>query len=470
MRRRLVASVVLVCLLVGQQTAVQAAPPGPVLEQGVINGAAFKIEIPANWNGTLALYSHGYVTPGGNNPATDVGDPLTGAFLKANGYALAGSAYRTTGWSVHEALEDQIALLDYFQTKYGTPQRTIAWGHSLGGMITAGLLERHPERFAGALPMCGVVAGGVGVWNTGLDAGFVLKTLLASTSSLQLVHITNPGANLAQALALLNAAKATPQGRARLALSAAVGDLPGWFSPASPEPLFGAFQTRLDNQVLWNQTVDFPFGFALRSELELRAGGNPSWNTDTNYRQLFERSIDRGEVIGLYAEAGMHVDDDLRTLARAPRIAADPGAVQYLTQNIVFTGDIQRDVLTLHTVGDGLVLVQDEQAYARAVRRSGQAELLRETFIHRAGHCTFTPAETITAFNSLVHRLDTGKWTRLDPADLNAAAAQLGLSLNVLFAQGAVVPTPPAYLQFKPSAFPRPFDLSSSSEQDDDDE
>src|SRR5262249_11276286 len=63
MRPRLVASLVLVCLLVGQQTAAQAAPPADVLEQGTLNGAAFKIEVPANWNGTLALYSHGYVTP-----------------------------------------------------------------------------------------------------------------------------------------------------------------------------------------------------------------------------------------------------------------------------------------------------------------------------------------------------------------------------------------------------------------------
>jgi len=104
----------------------------------------------------------------------------------------------------------------------------------LGGMITAGLIERFPDRFDAALPMCGVVAGGVGVWNSGLDADFVFKTLLAP--SVQVVNITNPGANFAQAVGILTAAHGTPQGRARIALSAAMAGLPGWFPNGLPEP------------------------------------------------------------------------------------------------------------------------------------------------------------------------------------------------------------------------------------------
>src|SRR6201981_3899607 len=78
------------------------------------DGATFLIEVPSPWNGTLLLYSHGYVTPGSPNPAQDVGDPATGAFLLNAGFALAGSSYRTTGWALEQALPDQIALLDFF--------------------------------------------------------------------------------------------------------------------------------------------------------------------------------------------------------------------------------------------------------------------------------------------------------------------------------------------------------------------
>src|ERR1700746_3079812 len=76
------------------------------------DGATYLIEVPANWNGTLFLYSHGYVVPGAPNPASDVGDPVTRLFMLANGYALAGSSYATTGWAIHEALLDQIAVLE----------------------------------------------------------------------------------------------------------------------------------------------------------------------------------------------------------------------------------------------------------------------------------------------------------------------------------------------------------------------
>ncbi|MGC1168384.1 MAG: hypothetical protein WA886_05745, partial [Candidatus Acidiferrales bacterium] len=101
------------------------------------DGATYLIEVPSDWNGTLFLYSHGYVTPGSPNPATDVGDPATRAFMLANGFALAGSSYATTGWAIHEALTDQIAVLDVFDSIFGHPVSTIAWGHSLGGIITA---------------------------------------------------------------------------------------------------------------------------------------------------------------------------------------------------------------------------------------------------------------------------------------------------------------------------------------------
>ena len=110
------------------------------------DGATYKIEVPPDWNGTLFLYSHGYVTPGSANPATDVGDPVTGAWLLGNGYALAGSSYASTGWAIQQALPDQIHTLNVFDKKIGKPTQTIAWGHSLGGIITAGLIQTYLNR------------------------------------------------------------------------------------------------------------------------------------------------------------------------------------------------------------------------------------------------------------------------------------------------------------------------------------
>ena len=52
--------------------------------------------------------------------------------------------------SAHGGLE-QIEVLDTFDMLIGQPSRTIAWGHSLGGLISAGLIQKYPERFSGAL-------------------------------------------------------------------------------------------------------------------------------------------------------------------------------------------------------------------------------------------------------------------------------------------------------------------------------
>ncbi len=454
--QRWVLAFIAVVALVGGTAGPAVAVTGAVTETGAIDGAAFLIEIPPNWNGTLVLYSHGYVTPGQPNPPRDVGDQLTGLYLKTQGYALAGSSYSTTGWAIKEALHDQIALLNYFDAKYGTPDRTIAWGHSLGGMITAALVEQNPDRIDAALPMCGVVAGGVGVWNSGLDGGFVFKTLIAPNSNLQLVHITDPGANLQLAQILLAQAQATPQGRARIALSAAVTNLPGWYSAATPEPAPNDYVTREFNQFQWNQQVDFPFAFALRAELEARAHGNPSWNTGVHYRALLAKSVNRNEVTALYAAAGLDLEEDLRTLDAAPRIATDLEALRYLSKWVIFSGDIHDAVLTMHTTGDGLVLNQQEEAYGDVVRAAGHNTLLRQTYVHRAGHCTFTPAETIAAFNVLARKIMTHQWSGTSPEELNAAALALGPALNV---------APPAYFQYRPAEFPRPFDRRDARRQ-----
>ena len=197
---------------------------------------------------------------------------------------------------------------------------------------------------------------------------------------------------------------------ARLSLVAALGDTPGWFTPLSPEPRSHGFRGSAEtNQFLWASMVDFPFAFAFRAELEFRAQGNPSWNTGVDYRRQFEHSADAAEVRALYEHAGLDLDADLTMLNETARISADQQAANYLKENITYNGEIHIPVLTLHTTGDGLVVVQNESAYRDVVGEEGNERFLRRRFISRAGHCAFTPAETIAAVKALLNRLDTGR-------------------------------------------------------------
>jgi hypothetical protein len=189
-----------------------------------------------------------------------------------------------------------------------------------------------------------------------------------------------------------------------------------------------------------------------------------SWNTGVNYFKDFARSANHREVIALYKAAGLSLHKDLETLNNAPRVSPDRKAVQYLIHNIVFDGKLTMPVLTLHTTGDGLVVPENEQAYRSVVRKAADSALLRQVFVHRAGHCAFTPAETITVVRALLHRLSTGKWNRagLRPAALNRKAAALGPAYNIFEnSKGKTVATAPQFIHYRPAPYLRPFDKGS---------
>jgi hypothetical protein len=185
-----------------------------------------------------------------------------------------------------------------------------------------------------------------------------------------------------------------------------------------------------------------------------------------NYRHLLHRSVGRHTAEALYQQAGLQLAADLARLDAAPRTTADPAALQYLTKYIVFDGRLPVPVLTGHTVGDGQMLVENEQAYADAVRSAGSGAMLRQAFVNRAGHVTFTPAEMISAILALDSRLGAGSWAKASPASLNSVATGLGPSLNVVLARPPLVPAAapaaPGFEDFKPPVFLRPYDSRST--------
>jgi len=83
--------------------------------------------------------------------------------------------------------------------------------------------------------------------------------------------------------------------------------------------------------------------------------------------------------------------------------------------------------------------------------------------VHRAGHCTFTPAETVTAFQTLVQRIGSGKWGDQESEALNEQARALGPGFSLL---PPGVPVAPAFFEFEPSVFLRPFDSRTSHDED----
>lgn len=429
----------------------QAATATDTHVEGVLpSGAAYVMDVPAAWNGTVLLFSHGYNPAGTPNPAQNAPDTTTRGKLLEAGYALIGSSYATTGWALTEAVPDQLATLDLFTERYGTARRTLAWGRSYGGLVTTALAERHGDRFDGSLAMCGLVQGGVANWNSTLDPVFALRTLLAPDSGIPLTGFAGQESarGAAEALtAATDAAQRTPEGRARIALAAALHNIPGYNSPTQTEPGPTDWAAQQAGQYTAVRGLLQQPAFSWRQEAESRAGGNPSWNTGVDYTAMLRRSPLYKEVTELYKAAGASLRSDLAALNRAPRISADPDAVRWMRDTSALTGRLSDPQLMIHTTGDALIPVQAESAYRRAATAAGSRPLLRQAYVDGPGHCTFTPGETVGALHTLEHRLDTGRWDTSATA-LNARSRTADPS------------SAPRYLPHHPASYPRPYDLA----------
>ena len=409
---------ILAVLLAAAGTAWPPSVPRHV-DGRLADGAAYTIDVPNSWNGTLLVWSHGYAPA--PPPPEDAPRGMKEWLLK-NGYALAGSSYAEGGWALEQAVPDQVATIAAFGRQIAPPRRTIAWGQSMGGLVTVAIAERNPDAITAALPMCGSLAGAVGMMNEALAGAFAFRTLLAPHADIQLVRVTDDGANSARVNAAVASAMRSAGGRARLALAATLGQLPHWTDPASPEPEPTDYE-----QAIAQQAKSFAMGIFLpRSDQERRAGGVFSSTEGVDFSDLLNRSGERTYVEEMYRRAGLSLEKDLNALTAAPPVRADPGAVRYMAANYSPSGSLRVPMLAVHTSGDGLTAPNNLTAYASAVAARGASEQLREIAVAGAGHCAFSPAEIAASLKGLEHRLDSGRWD-VDPAALTRGAAANGL-------------------------------------------
>jgi hypothetical protein len=217
-----------------------ASPAGRHVTGTLPDGASWVADLPAQWNGTLLLYSHGF----GFLTAEDAPDPATSAALLARGYALAGSSYDPNGslWALDSAVHDQFGTLQAVESAVlpARPRQVLAFGTSMGGLVSALEAQDGAGRIDGALTTCGIVAGAVNLNNYQLDGEYAMAQLLLPGQQVKLVRFTGAADALATAATLQAAAAQAQQsaaGRARLALAMAFINVPPWAAgQAAPPP------------------------------------------------------------------------------------------------------------------------------------------------------------------------------------------------------------------------------------------
>ena len=141
---------------------------------GIVRGAAYRIEVPLRWNGELVLFSHGYR---GTGTTVFVDSPALRAPPRRARLRLGRVQLPTNGYDVGQGVRDSHALIALFRGKRArAPGAVYMTGASMGGHVTAVVIERYRGDFAGAMPYCGVL-GDKELFDYFLDANVTAAAL-----------------------------------------------------------------------------------------------------------------------------------------------------------------------------------------------------------------------------------------------------------------------------------------------------
>jgi pimeloyl-ACP methyl ester carboxylesterase len=266
--------------------------------------------------------------------------------------------------------------------------RTVLWGESMGGLVTAAAIEAHPDVFDGAIVLCGVVGGSTRWWDVnGLALAEAYAAAFGWPAAWGTPEVPDPDLSWADDVAPLVAGQiADPANRSRFEFVRVV---------------IGADPADFYSGGLW---LTMSLATEARLELARRAGGQPlavplgGWTLDDDAR---------AELAG----SGVSVDVDTLLGAmnrRAALVETDPVARSYLTAHAEPTGVLARPVLTVHTAADTIVALDNEERYRDRVSAAGASSLLAQAVVDRAGHCTFPSEVLARAVSTMTAWLETG--------------------------------------------------------------
>lgn len=366
------------------------APSSTSRWAGVLNGAAYRIEVPQNWNGKLVMYAHGYA---GTGNALVVSNPQIRRYLIANGYAWAASSYTKNYYDVRAGVEDTNALALAFariavenNRPLTPPSRIYITGVSMGGHITAAAIEdeayttaNNKVRYNGAVPMCGVL-GDTELFDYFAGAQVTAQSIAGVP--------TYPFTQWADIQAQVTAALFTQFPTA----------------PVTTTTLGNRYKSVLKNltggeRPLFDLSLAYGGSFSAAWGV---FGGDGTVNgilnksvLDTN-RFTYTIDNDAASTATLNATA-----QKLTAAADANRLRRD--GLRWIP---VTSGNIHIPVVTLHTLGDLYVPFSMEQIYQKRVAAKGNSQWLVQRAIRGATHCDFTVAEQVEAFDAMI------KWER----------------------------------------------------------
>jgi pimeloyl-ACP methyl ester carboxylesterase len=359
-------------LMVSSASQVVTGKTGP--------GALYALHVPAEWNGDLILFLHGY-TPTAWPVALPDADPIWGSRYAAirdsalaHGYAFAWSSNSENGLAIKDAAIRTRQLKGLFVAKFGRPQHTYLWGFSMGGAGALHLAEQNPALFDGVLAECGVALG----FGPIIDQRFNLRVLF---------DYFHPGVIPGPATAFpADVDWATIQPGVIAAILA---------NPAAAIELAAVDQVRLEYNNDFSELVQhivtsltFSSAWWWTGDIWARTNGHPFFDNETLW----------------YTGSS----DDAALNAGVARFTAHPSAVNAIAHWYSPSGRLGVPVLMIHTQRDQQVPVRHVLTFADLAAVAGSADLLVQRIEDRFGHCVFEASEEVAAMEDLARWVRTG--------------------------------------------------------------
>ena len=378
--------------------APMAAAPGDVVDMsttsrwsGVHEGAAYRVEVPANWNGKLVMYAHGYA---GNGNMLGVSDPSIRRHLIQQGYAWAASSYSKNYYDVRAGVEDTKSLALAFNDIAAANKRPLAppgkiyiMGHSMGGHVTAAAVEQealdqanHKVKYHGAVPMCGVV-GDKELFNEFGAMQMAAQALTGYTSTPREQWGSIVGPVTAQLFSQF------PDGS---------GD-----TKITPTALGMSYLSIVKN-LTGGERPMFTQGWAFGGSFPSTWG--VAFNVDSTLDGVLTKPVIDTAGINYVIDGDPAGSAVLNTSVQ--RLSGDPEANRERRDGLRWVpqvnGKFSVPVVSIHTLGDLFVPFSMEQVYAQRAAAGGSSDNLVQRAIRGVSHCDFTVAEQVDAFEAMV--------------------------------------------------------------------
>jgi pimeloyl-ACP methyl ester carboxylesterase len=359
---------------------------------GVLRGAGYRIEVPAEWNGDLVMWAHGF-------RGTDtrlffnLEEVPFREWLLENGYAWAASTYSKNDYNVGTAVEDTHRLAKFFKHEHDKPDRTYIAGASMGGHITAASIEQHRSFYDGAMPVCGVL-GDYELFDFFLDFNVTAQQLALGSSQFPVAedYAVSTAPTIKAALELAPGTWPVALNATGAAFKQLVENRSGGDRPNFDEAWF-----------FWNSFPEFGSGIPGNFLFDLGTGDGTIADRPGVVVENSDVFYDTDLVVGPSNDLEIALNEGVA------RVTADKGARRSGdVPSPELEGKIKVPVVTMHNLGDLFVPFHMETEYAATVAARGNSDLVVQRAIRGVGHCDFSTTEYETAFADLVNWVENG--------------------------------------------------------------